>query len=98
MFTPLRFERHNLEVTMNIETPNDPQFNSYYAKHCKYLRLKGLQPKTVDAYSRAIRRIGNYFNSKLDDLTLDQFNGNDEIYEPISILPITTPIIIKYIR
>ena len=57
---------------MNIETPNDPQFNRYYTKHCKYLRLKGMQPKTVDAYSRAIRRIGNYFDCQLDQLTLDQ--------------------------
>lgn len=57
---------------MNIETPNDPLFKSYYKKHCKYLRLKGMQPKTIDAYSRAIRRIGNYFDCKLDNLTLDQ--------------------------
>lgn len=57
---------------MYIETPNDPQFNTYYTKHCKYLRLKGFQPKTFDAYSRAIRRIGTYFDAKLDDLSLDQ--------------------------
>jgi len=57
---------------MNIETPNNPQFNSYYTKHCKYLRLQGLQPKTIDAYSRAIRRIGAYFDGKLEDLSLDQ--------------------------
>ena len=48
---------------MNINMPEDPQFNKYYTKHCKYLKLKGLQPKTIDAYARAIRRIGNYFDS-----------------------------------
>jgi integrase/recombinase XerD len=58
--------------------PDDPQFNQYYRKHLKYLKLKGLQPKTIDAYSRAIRRIGNYFDCRIDDLTseqlLDYFN------------------------
>ena len=57
---------------MNIETPNDPLFKRYYTKHCKCLRLNGMQPKTIDAYSRAIRRIGNYFDCKLDNLTSDQ--------------------------
>jgi integrase/recombinase XerD len=37
-----------------------------------------LQPKTIEAYSRAIRRIGNYFDARIDHLTsdklLDYFN------------------------
>jgi len=57
---------------MNIRLPKDPQFNKYYTKHCKYLKLKGLQPKTIDAYTRALRRIGNYFDGRLDNLTSDQ--------------------------
>jgi integrase/recombinase XerD len=57
---------------MNTSMPVDPQFNAYYQKHQKSLKLCGLQPKTVDAYSRAIRRIGNYFDSKLDALTSEQ--------------------------
>jgi hypothetical protein len=48
---------------MNTSLPNDPQFNKYYEKHGKYLRLKGLRPKTIEAYARAIRRIGNYFDA-----------------------------------
>ena len=63
---------------MNINMPKDPQFNKYYRKHLKYLKLKGLQPKTVEAYSRAIRRMGNYFDCRIDNLTsdhlLDYFN------------------------
>lgn len=63
---------------MNTSLPDDPQFNKYYEKHGKYLRLKGLQPKTIEAYSRAIRRIGNYFDARIDHLTsdklLDYFN------------------------
>ena len=57
---------------MNTNMPNDPKFNDYYRKHLKYLKLAGMQPKTVEAYSRAIRRIGNYFDSRIDNLTTDQ--------------------------
>ncbi|MDO8948856.1 MAG: site-specific integrase [Desulfocapsaceae bacterium] len=57
---------------MNINMPTDPQFNTYYQKHLKCLKLGGLQPKTIEAYSRAIRRIGNYFDCRINDLTSDQ--------------------------
>jgi len=57
---------------MNVNMPDDPQFNQYYQTHLKYLKLKGLRPKTIDAYSRAIRRIGNYFHCRIDDLSSDQ--------------------------
>ncbi len=57
---------------MNIEIPNNPEFKRYYEKHCKYLKLRGMQPKTIDAYSRAIRRIGQHFNGQLEALTSDQ--------------------------
>jgi site-specific recombinase XerD len=50
----------------------ESQFNHYYSQHCKHLKLKGLQPKTIEAYSRAIRRIGDYFDGHLDDLSQDQ--------------------------
>ena len=57
---------------MDTSLPKNPQFIKYYEKHVKYLRLKGLRPKTIEAYSRAIRRIGNYFDARIDHLTLDQ--------------------------
>lgn len=57
---------------MNTNLPNDPQFNKYFQKHVKSLKLAGLQPKTIDAYSRAIKRIGNYFDCRIEDLTSDQ--------------------------
>lgn len=54
-------------------TPStNEQFNHYYALHCKHLKLKGLQPKTIEAYTRAIRRIGLYFDYQMDDLSHDQ--------------------------
>lgn len=53
-------------------TSNKAQFNHYYSLHCKHLKLKGLQPKTIDAYSRAIRRIGEYFDFQMGNLSQDQ--------------------------
>jgi len=55
-----------------MSTPIDSKFNHYYSLHCKYLALQGLQPKTIDAYSRAIRRIGEHFQGHLDNLSQDQ--------------------------
>ena len=60
------------EVTMNCNMPTDPQFDKYYSKHLKCLKLNGLQPKTIEAYSRAIRRIGNYFDCRIENLSSDQ--------------------------
>jgi len=64
---------------MNTKLPDDPYFNKQYTKHCKLLRLRGMQPKAIDAYSRALRRMGNYFGTPLDQLSeeqllLDYFN------------------------
>jgi site-specific recombinase XerD len=67
---PITF--HLKEVTMNCNMPTDPQFDSYYRKHLKCLKLNGLQPKTIEAYCRAMRRIGNYFDCRIDNLSADQ--------------------------
>jgi site-specific recombinase XerD len=47
-------------------------FKHHYERHLKHLRLKGLQPKTIEAYSRAIRRIGAYFDHHIEDLSEQQ--------------------------
>ncbi|MBK9395648.1 MAG: site-specific integrase [Uliginosibacterium sp.] len=47
-------------------------FDRQYQTHLKHLKLKGLQPKTIEAYSRAIRRVGDYFDQRIDDLTETQ--------------------------
>jgi integrase/recombinase XerD len=57
---------------MNCAMPTDPHFDTYYQKHLKCLKLNGLRPKTIDAYTRAIRRIGNYFDCPIDTLSSDQ--------------------------
>lgn len=57
---------------MDTRLPKDCLFNKLYQKHCKLLKLNGYRPKTIDAYSRAIRRIGNYFQpATIDGLSTD---------------------------
>jgi site-specific recombinase XerD len=52
---------------MNTASPS--HFDRHYQSHLQHLKLKGLQPKTIDAYSRAIRRVGDYFDHRIDHLT-----------------------------
>jgi len=55
-----------------MTSPSNARFNSQYDRHLKHLQLKGLQPKTVEAYARAIRRIGAHFNYRLENLSEGQ--------------------------
>ena len=55
---------------MKPTTPT--QFDQQYQSHLKHLKLKGMQPKTIDAYARAIRRVGAYFDHQIDALTETQ--------------------------
>ncbi len=58
----------NLEVIQNGSNESRA-IRSAYQSHLKHLKLKGLQPKTIDAYARAIRRVGDYFDHRIDSLT-----------------------------
>jgi site-specific recombinase XerD len=49
----------------------DP-FNTQYDAFLKHLRLKGLRPKTIDLYSRGVRRIGDYFDYHVEALSEEQ--------------------------
>jgi site-specific recombinase XerD len=55
-----------------MKASSGKSFERNYALHLQHLKLKGLQPKTVEAYSRAIRRIGERFNGRIDHLTEQQ--------------------------
>lgn len=55
-----------------MNTASSAHFDRQYQRHLKHLKLKGLQPKTIEAYTRAIRRIGAYFGHQIDDLTEQQ--------------------------
>lgn len=48
------------------------RFNELYQQHLRLLKLQGKSQKTIDAYSRAVRRISEYFDCIPDELTLDQ--------------------------
>ena len=50
-------------------------FDRQYQTHMKHLKLKGLQPKTIEAYSRAVRRIGKRFDHQIDSLTEPQLTN-----------------------
>lgn len=52
-----------------MATTDQDAFNRRYASHLKLLKLQGLQPKTIDAYARGIRRMGDYFDHRIDHLT-----------------------------
>ncbi len=46
-----------------------------YQNHLKHLKLKGPQPKTIDACARAIWRVGDYFDHQIDNLSAAQLTN-----------------------
>ena len=48
------------------------RFNELYQRHLRLLKLRGNSPKTIDAYSRAVRRITEHFDCCPDRLSLEQ--------------------------
>jgi len=55
-----------------MTTPFNRNFKYDYQTLLQHLRLKGLQPKTIEAYSRGMRRIGLYFEHQVYDLSEQQ--------------------------
>jgi integrase len=51
------------------------RFNKLYDRHLRLLKLQGKSEKTIDAYSRSVRRIRDYFDCCPDQLTLDQLEA-----------------------
>ncbi len=48
-------------------TPHEQEhFNFLYQQHLTNLKLQGKRPATIDAYSRAVRRISEFFNCSPD--------------------------------
>ena len=52
-----------------MESLSEANFKRNYVRHLQHLKLKGLQPKTIDAYARAICRIGARFDHQIDSLS-----------------------------
>lgn len=55
-----------------MNASSEANFDLNYKLRLKQLKLKGLQPKTIDAYSRAIRRVGKRFDHQIDRLSEHQ--------------------------
>jgi integrase len=51
------------------------RFDSLYRKHLSALKRQGKADSTIDLYSRAIRRVCEYFDSPPDTLTQEQLEG-----------------------
>jgi hypothetical protein len=49
-----------------MSSPSAADFDRLYQSHLKHLKLKGLQLKTIEAYARAILRVGAYFDHRID--------------------------------
>jgi hypothetical protein len=45
------------------------RFNTRYQRHLSLLKLQGKSQKTIDAYSRAVRRVQDHFNCYPGQLT-----------------------------
>lgn len=56
------------------------RFNELYQRHLRLLKLQGKSQKTIEAYSRAVRRITDYFDCCPDQLTLQQ---REEYFEQL---------------
>ena len=48
------------------------RFNELYQRHLRLLKLQGKSQKTIEAYSRAVRRISAHFDCCPDKLTTEQ--------------------------
>ncbi len=51
------------------------RFSPLYEQMQQALLLQGKRPKTIDAYSRAVRRVAGHFNRCPENLTADELKG-----------------------
>ncbi|MCL1048941.1 site-specific integrase, partial [Shewanella abyssi] len=58
-----------------MDTFEQHRFDSLYEQHLTNLTLQGKRPATIDAYSRALRRIAAFFDRCPDNLTTDDLKG-----------------------
>ncbi len=51
------------------------RFAALYERHLKFLKLQGKSKSTIDAYSRAVRRIRDHYDRCPDKLTKEQLEN-----------------------
>ena len=73
VYTPssVQFRAH-IKKEYTMDPTEETRFNELYQRHLRLLKLQGKSQKTIDAYSRAVRRISDYFDCCPDQLTLEQ--------------------------
>jgi integrase/recombinase XerD len=59
-----------------METLSAAEFDRDYQSHLQHLKLKGLRPKTIEAYARAVRRVGERFDQQIDGLSEQQLTDH----------------------
>ena len=51
------------------------RFDELYDRHLNLLKINGMQPKTIEAYGRGVRRVMMSFDCVPDKLTVEQLEG-----------------------
>lgn len=51
------------------------RFEDLYQRHLTALKLQGMRPKTIEAYSRAVRRVAEHFDRCPDTLSAEDLKG-----------------------
>lgn len=59
-----------------MNSKEQAHFDALYNRHLRTLKLQGMSDNTISSYSRAVRRVADYFDCSPDHLTTDQL----EIY------------------
>ncbi len=54
-----------------MKTLKDKKFDHHHSQFRRELKLQGKKPKTIDSYSRPLRRLITYFDSYPDELNQD---------------------------
>jgi len=55
-----------------MKPAEEKRFKKLYQRHQQTLKLQGKAPKTIEAYSRAVRRVSEYFDCCPDKLKPEQ--------------------------
>jgi hypothetical protein len=55
-----------------MEHDNRDHFTKHYNTLLKRLKLRGMQPKTIESYSHGVCRAAMHFDYRIDDLNKDQ--------------------------
>ncbi len=56
-----------------MDTTEQSRFDEQYQRHLRMLKIQGKSERTIDAYSRGVRRVVEYFDCCPDMLTTEQF-------------------------